>query len=202
MAEEKKKADEQACEPEKKDKKPSEAKEEKKAKHDYKKECASLKEELASTKDSYLRLAAEYDNFRRRSQQERENVYADAYADALKVLLPTADNLERALKFADGDPAKIVEGVAPDDNVTREQTVTILMRYASCKGSDVSRRADLSKYTDADKIHSYAREAFSWANAEGIIRGMSATTLSPLTSSTRAQTAEMLRLFCAAYSYR
>lgn len=111
MAEEKKKADEQACEPEKKDKKPSETKEEKKAKHDYKKECASLNEELASAKDSYLRLAAEYDNFRRRSQQERENVYADAYADALKVLLPTADNLERALKFADGDPAKIVEGV-------------------------------------------------------------------------------------------
>ena len=101
----------------------------------------------------------------------------------------------------------IVKGIgdrkfAPDDNVTREQTVTILMRYASCKGSDVSRRADLSKYTDADKIHSYAREAFSWANAEGIIRGMSATTLSPLTSSTRAQAAEMLRLFCAAYSYR
>ena len=50
------------------------------------------------------------DNFRKRSQKEREGLYADAYADALKILLPIADNLERAASYTDGD--KIVEGVA------------------------------------------------------------------------------------------
>ena len=89
----------------------SDKKEEKKVKRDYKKDCARLEEELAKQKDAYLRLAAEYDNFRRRSQAEREATYSDAYADALKALLPTADNLERALKYSSGDPAKVVEGV-------------------------------------------------------------------------------------------
>ena len=49
-------------------------------------------------------------NFRKRSQKEREGLYADAYADALKILLPIADNLERAASYTDGD--KIVDGVA------------------------------------------------------------------------------------------
>lgn len=47
--------------------------------------------------DKYLRMAAEYDNFRKRSAREREHVHADAVAHAVKALLPTFDNLERAL---------------------------------------------------------------------------------------------------------
>ena len=54
--------------------------------------------ELVAANDKYLRLAAEYDNFRKRSAKEREGVYADAYADALCALLPIFDNLERAVK--------------------------------------------------------------------------------------------------------
>ena len=47
--------------------------------------------------DKYMRMAAEYDNFRKRSAKEKEGIYADAYADALKSILPIIDNLERAV---------------------------------------------------------------------------------------------------------
>ena len=56
--------------------------------------CEAEKKEL---EDRYLRLMAEYDNDRRRTQQERENIYPDAVTDTLKELLPVLDNLQRAL---------------------------------------------------------------------------------------------------------
>lgn len=52
---------------------------------------------LAEQNDKYMRLAAEYDNFRKRSAKEKEGIYADAYADALKSIIPIIDNLERAI---------------------------------------------------------------------------------------------------------
>ena len=64
-----------------------------------------LKEQLAKEHDGYLRLAAEYDNFRKRSQKEKESIYADAKADALTAFLPVYDNLERALKQETADEA-------------------------------------------------------------------------------------------------
>ncbi len=51
----------------------------------------------AEQNDKYMRMAAEYDNFRKRSAKEKEGIYADAYADALKNILPIIDNLERAV---------------------------------------------------------------------------------------------------------
>ena len=72
-------------------------------------ECEALKAEAKEKDDKYLRLAAEYDNFRKRSAREREGVYADAYADALKSILPIIDNLERAAGFEDGE--KVKEGI-------------------------------------------------------------------------------------------
>ena len=56
--------------------------------------CEAEKKEL---EDRYLRLMAEYDTYRRRTQKERENIYPDAVADTLKELLPVLDNLQRAL---------------------------------------------------------------------------------------------------------
>ncbi|MBQ3063646.1 MAG: nucleotide exchange factor GrpE [Clostridia bacterium] len=64
---------------------------------------------LAAKSDQYLRLAAEYDNFRRRSQREREATYAEAYAEALASLFPVVDNLERAVMYADGE--NVAKGV-------------------------------------------------------------------------------------------
>ena len=60
--------------------------------------------------DQHLRLAAEYDNFRKRSQRERESLHAEAVAYAVKAMLPTYDNLERALKAETAD-AEYKKGV-------------------------------------------------------------------------------------------
>ena len=60
--------------------------------------------------DRYLRMAAEYDNFRKRSQREREQTYSGAVSHAVTALLPTYDNLERAIKAETAD-AEYKKGV-------------------------------------------------------------------------------------------
>lgn len=84
---------------EKKDKK--ECKESKK--RELQKQVEQLTAALSEEKDRYARMFAEYENFRRRSQKERENVYADAYAEALGEVMPMVDNLERALQCGEGE---------------------------------------------------------------------------------------------------
>ena len=64
-------------------------------------ECTLVQQELANVKEQLLRLAAEYDNFRKRTGREREDVYASAYAEAVLNFLPVADNLERATSNVD-----------------------------------------------------------------------------------------------------
>ena len=66
-------------------------------------EIERLTAELASEQEKYMRLYAEYDNFRKRSAKEKEGVYADAYCDALLQILPVLDNLERAAQFSGED---------------------------------------------------------------------------------------------------
>ena len=80
--------------------------------------------------------------------------------------------------------------------VTREQLATFLYRYAQDQGYDTSAREDLSGYSDAGLVSSYATEALSWANATGLITGTTGTTLSPKGSATRAQVATILSRFC------
>ena len=80
--------------------------------------------------------------------------------------------------------------------VTREQLAAFLYRYAQDQGYDTSARADLSGYSDAGLVSSYATEALSWANATGLITGTTGTTLSPQGSATRAQVATILSRFC------
>lgn len=84
----------------------------------------------------------------------------------------------------------------PNDPITREQLAVILRGYARLNGKDVSASADLSGYSDARQISAYAREAMSWACAEGLINGTSANTLTPAGTATRAQAAVILRGFC------
>ena len=64
-------------------------------------EKAALEVAIAEANDKYTRLFAEYDNYRKRSAKEREGVYTDAYADAIKDILPVLDNMERALQYKD-----------------------------------------------------------------------------------------------------
>ncbi len=61
--------------------------------------------ELTAEKDKYLRLAAEYDNYRKRSQKEREALYTDVKAETVTKLLPVYDNLKRALEQQTEDQA-------------------------------------------------------------------------------------------------
>lgn len=58
---------------------------------------------IDASKDKYLRMLAEYDNFRKRSVKEKECSYTDAYADAVALILPVIDNLERATKYSDAE---------------------------------------------------------------------------------------------------
>ena len=69
-------------------------------------EAEALRAQIAEQEDKFLRLCAEYDNFRRRSKLEKDGVYADATADAVKALLPVYDNLERAVGQA-GDEENV-----------------------------------------------------------------------------------------------
>ena len=95
----------------------------------------------------------------------------------------------------------IVNGVsdtefAPGDDLTRQQLVTILYRYAEAKGYDVSASADLSGYPDAGQVQDYAQPAMAWAVAENIIQGMEDGTLKPAGNASRAQIATILMRFC------
>ena len=65
--------------------------------------------ELSEQNDKYMRMYAEYDNFRKRSAKERDGIYADAYADAISSILPILDNIERAAAFTDADA--VLQGV-------------------------------------------------------------------------------------------
>ena len=68
-------------------------------------EEAPVTNEMAVLNDKYLRVCAEYDNFRRRSQKEREALYSDVRCDVVTKFLPVYDNLERALKQSTEDEA-------------------------------------------------------------------------------------------------
>lgn len=68
-------------------------------------ELEALKKNLSDQEDKFLRLAAEYDNYRRRSQKEKESAWADSKAETAAAFLPVYDNLERALKQETADEA-------------------------------------------------------------------------------------------------
>ena len=90
---------------------------------------------------------------------------------------------------------------SPDAAVTREQTATFLCRYAQWEGYDVSARADLSGFPDADTVSAYAGDAVSWAVANGLISGSTqngSDYLLPGGTAIRAQAAAiMVRFFNA-----
>lgn len=92
--------------------------EEKKSRHKEKKESEKLKEELEKAKaelaalnDRYLRLRAEYDNFRKRTEREKAAIYDDATSLAVTEILPVADNLERALQLEECSVEDLRKGV-------------------------------------------------------------------------------------------
>ena len=85
----------------------------------------------------------------------------------------------------------------PTGKLTREQLAVVLYRYAQYEGRDVSRRADLGAYKDGAKVSSWAKDAMSWAVAEGLITGSNQKNLTPGGSTNRAQLATILMRYCA-----
>lgn len=83
----------------------------------------------------------------------------------------------------------------PSDSVTREQIAVFMYRFASYMGRSVSESAKLTEYTDKDKISSWALTEMQWANAVGLIKGRSTTTLNPLGTATRAEMAAIVMRF-------
>ncbi len=92
---------------------------------------AAASAELAEVKDKYLRLAAEYDNFRRRSLKERQDLHNYANENLVKELLPIVDNLERAVEHGRkeeqrGDSDNLLQGI--------ELTYRSLMQFLTRQG--------------------------------------------------------------------
>lgn len=83
----------------------------------------------------------------------------------------------------------------PNDAITREQLAAILYRYCEAMRYEISARSNLSAYSDADSISSWATDVISWAHAMGLINGVSKTELAPQATATRAQVAAILERF-------
>ncbi len=87
------------------------------------------------------------------------------------------------------------ETFSPNAAVTREQLAALLCNFAAQQGVDTTACSDLSNFDDAAAVSDWAQDAVSWAHAEGLLTGTSATTLSPQGEATRAQLAAMLVRF-------
>lgn len=72
---------------------------------------SKLEKELKAKNDAYLRLAAEYENYRRRTTADKANIYADATARAITELLPVGDSLDMALKSLENAPDEYKKGI-------------------------------------------------------------------------------------------
>lgn len=87
------------------------------------------------------------------------------------------------------------ETFSPNAAVTREQLAALLCNFVAQQGMDTTARSDLSSFDDVAAVSDWAQDAVSWAHAEGLLAGISATTLSPQGEATRAQLAAMLVRF-------
>ena len=91
----------------------------------------------------------------------------------------------------------VSDGTAPNANITREQLVTMLYRYAKSTGKDVSvgKDTNILSYTDATTVSEYAVPAMQWACGAGIVNGANGK-LNPQNNATRAEVAAILMRFC------
>ena len=127
--------------PQKKEEKKGFLKKDKKEK-ELEKKIEELESKVAKDKDDYIRLMAEFDNYRRRTSQEKLELVSMASTDTIKGLLPVLDDCERALK---------VLGESSDSDAAKEGTELIynkLMAYLKSKGLAVIEAMDQPFDTD------------------------------------------------------
>lgn len=93
------------------------------------KQLKEARDALTKQKDAFLRTAAEYDNYRKRTAREKETIYGDATADAVKEFLSVEDNLERALSQKDCSAEDLRKGV----EMTQKQLQAALSKLGVCE---------------------------------------------------------------------
>ena len=131
-----------AAEEEEKELPPEDKKEEAKAEtftvtREQMEKMEGLAKQLAEEHDQYLRLAAEYDNYRKRTAKEKEGIYANAKIDTIKGMLPVYDNLERGLAqfdAEDDDPHK--KGLEMIFNQYKEALTKLGVTPIDCVGKE------------------------------------------------------------------
>lgn len=103
---------------------------------DSKEETAEEKaqKEIDSLKDKLMRHAAEFDNYKKRTQKEREELYAAAVCDTIEKILPVKDNLERALSSLEGADEKVIEGIKMIDRQFGEVLKAAGVEEIKCVG--------------------------------------------------------------------
>ena len=110
-----------------------------------------------------------------------------------------ADTSESDPWYAKGQAWAVENGVSNglwgEDNITREQLVTMLFNFANLCGLDTSARADVSGMVNADAVSDWATEAVQWAVAEGILKGVDNIDLAPQGLATRAQAAAFMQRY-------
>ena len=84
-------------------------------------DLANLQKALEEEQNRYLRLMAEYDNFRKRSAREKDGIYTDAKADTFTSLLPVLDNFDRAFENEDASPEDFRKGI----EMTSDQVLAV-----------------------------------------------------------------------------
>ena len=102
----------------------------------------ALAKTLADANDKYLRLAAEYDNYRKRTAREKEHLYNDAKIDTIKPFLAVLDNLERGVsQFEEVDPEKHNAVMHTEDETAAENTVVEVFQKGYTLGDKILRFA-------------------------------------------------------------
>lgn len=128
------------------------------------------------------------------NMEGQPSVNGDAFSD-----VQNGDWFFKAVNWAASQG--VVNGVGggrfdPNSSITREQMVVMLCNYANYKDNETDDLVDLSAYTDAASISDYAYAPLQWAVGEGIISGVTETTIQPKGTATRAQVAQVLMTFC------
>ena len=128
----------------------------------------------------------------------RLNDQPDVFADNPFTDVPEGQWYTDAILWANENGLMLGTGSGifePRNNITREQVVTVLYRYAEGQEFDISNQSNLSDYIDAVEISDWALDAVTWAVGTGVIKGRSTTTLVPQGLVTRAEVAQILLNF-------
>lgn len=132
--------------------------------------------------------------WRASNSPEHENVHSSPFTDVMLNSWYTA-----AVNWAHKN--QVVMGITvttfePESNLTREQIVTILYRYAKLVGMDTTATFDFEKnFKDGEAVSHWAEEAMSWAVAEGILQGDNHSNINPKNEATRAEVSAMVMRF-------